>query len=238
MLGLGATPGCLRRELGYDQQRIMAEDGPAINATIHVVPFVDQRRENQDPTLFGDDEKLESNGNVTCINAEKNYLEPVPEALAAIITEHVQRRGLFHPKGDQSPKYFLRGTLVALYGAHKRLDNVKGVARKAALAGGGPLVLATSVATAAAVAPDSPTHIEIVFTELRLRNANDGTERAMPNVEIIVNANLQETGTCERIYDHVDQYLKQAVEKLASQIEETVRNWPPSATPDQTSPTL
>jgi hypothetical protein len=195
---LTTLTGCThRRLLGYDQQRIMAVDGPPLDASITIQPFVDKRAEHEGSLVFtAKRDTIKSPGYVTCINAERNYVSDVPQELAEIITQHIDRRGLFHPKSDRSPKYTLQGSLVALYGIQQRSR------------------------------AEQSTHIEILFSDLRLRS-DRGLDQQLPDTRVVFDDDRASRGNCEKIYTQVDLKLKLAVEKLAAEVENAVRTASP-----------
>lgn len=224
-----------KHQLGYDMQRLMAEDGPDVNASLTVKAFVDRRREHEPAEQFGDKEKTEDGMHTLCINAEGNYLGNVPEELSAIISEHVAKRGVIRPKNDAAPKYVLEGTLIALsgrqgwsegaYNAQRVAGGATGVTGIATGASGVVFLSMPLGMLGAAAMADTPATIEIGFTDLQLRRVRDNEVKPLPDVALRFTGNLPEMGHCETIYGEVDKKLKTAVERLAKQVEDTLRAW-------------
>jgi len=212
LVTLGAC-GPMHR-LGYDTSSIPPQQTPALNASITVQPFVDKRRDNQPGSVFSSEENPAVIDNkLLCFNAEKGYGGRVPEDLAAVITRHLGRRRVFKPQNDRAAKYLLEGTIIELYGRQ-----IPGSIPASATFGVVPVGMLAD-------GEQQSTHIAITFADLRLRNATDGTVNTLPDVKINFWGKLSADRGCTFIFAHVDNQLRDAVEKLIMSAERAARSW-------------
>jgi hypothetical protein len=190
--------------------------------TLRIGPFRDQRSTAPEASfLFSSGRETEVNGQKSCVNAEQNYDVPaVVEQVVNAIALHLRRMETYAAvETTEVPKsYVLSGTLRRFYG----VQTTSTAAQVGAAFG--------LIGALATMNEKTKGTIDIELTNLQLIGPNGQKVAQLSNVKEHYQGDLPADADCNVIFESVNDQLKIAVEKLATQLLGELRNvvnpWP------------
>jgi hypothetical protein len=214
-LSLVLLPACAlkNQRVRYDLKDVAESSALTLkDRTLLVREFEDGRKEFSDNNLlFEKDHDARIEGNLTCINSDRQYAKPVPVQLQQTVADHLAKRSAFKTvttDSNQPADFVLVGKLDRLYG-------LQGYSMKSAI--GSQFGLIGALLTMGAKTDGT---IKIQLSNLKLLDSKGNLVKDLGTVEHSYEGSLPADGYCWNIYLNVNQQLKTTVDKLANAVEE------------------
>jgi len=171
--------------------------------------------------LFASGKQAKIGATTYCTNAEKHYDQgTVPNQISKLIAEHLKKKETFkevtfNKKGEAD--IYLVGKLRRFYGQRVYSPAVTAPLQTGMMFGaiGGAL---SSLATLTKM----PGFVEIEFSDLVIHRKDGSVAGRIDNIYEKAEKKINADGYCWSIYGAVNEELKKAVEKLATEIEATL----------------
>jgi hypothetical protein len=185
------------------------------NGTLNVKPFRDVRQSrSRNEVLFKQGAESKIGDKRRCINSERNYKPgSVARQVTAAVAGHLRHRGAFstvstgnNPRAD----YQLRGNIAVLFGM-QNFHWGDAVARSFGMIG-----------HAIASGSTSETEVHVLLTGLVLTDRTGNIVARLPNAAVDFEGQLPADSHCQKIFDNVNNKLREAVEKLALSLEQAL----------------
>jgi hypothetical protein len=195
----------------------------SVDAVLGVAIVEDARRSvPENRAIFDSPRSFEANGRVFCANSERQYdpETPVAKAVSAEIREHLAHRGAFRAVvlAPAPADYVLTGSLRQLYGVQERPASAAVAPAVGAAFGAIGAVIGALVGGSAT----SRGLVKVELTDLAVRRADGTVVARLDPVVQSYDGILPADAGCWRIYDAVNQKLRDAVEVLAGRLEAAV----------------
>jgi len=212
--------GCGGMKIAYKMNDIQVKRVEDLSQLVLDVQIFEDIRQSVDDNriLFASAKQARIGATTYCINAEKHYDQgTVPNQISKLIAEHLKKKETFKEvtfnKREEADVYLV-GKLRRFYGQRVYSPAVTATLQTGMMFGaiGGAL---SSLATLTKMSGS----VEIEFSELVIYRKDGSVAGKIDNIYEKVEKKINADGYCWSIYGAVNEELKNAVEKLAAEIE-------------------
>jgi hypothetical protein len=212
--------GCGGMKIAYKMNDIPVKRVEDLSQLVLDIQILEDVRQSVDDNqvLFTSGKQARIGGATYCINAERHYDEgTVPNQISKLIAEHLKKKETFkdvtfNKKGEAD--IYLVGKLRRFYGQRAYSLAVTTTLQTGMMFGaiGGAL---SSLATLTKM----PGYVEIEFSNLVIYRKDGSAAGKIDNIYDKAEKKINADGYCWSIYRAVNEELKNAVEKLAADVE-------------------